>query len=57
MNPAAYTAVDKAEQEPAAADRLNHLAVREIARLCRQHHIFLVHISTDFVFSGRHCKP
>jgi dTDP-4-dehydrorhamnose reductase len=57
INAAAYTAVDKAEQEPAAADRINHTAVREIARLCRQHHIFLIHISTDFVFSGRHFKP
>jgi dTDP-4-dehydrorhamnose reductase len=57
INAAAYTAVDKAEQEPAAADRINHAAVLEIARLCRQNHIFLVHISTDFVFSGRHYKP
>ncbi len=57
INAAAYTDVDKAEQEPAAADRINHAAVLEIARLCRQHHIFMVHISTDFVFSGRHFKP
>jgi dTDP-4-dehydrorhamnose reductase len=57
INAAAYNAVDKAEQEPAAADRINHAAVLEIARLCRQNHIFLVHISTDFVFSGRHYKP
>ncbi|HKL00106.1 MAG TPA: dTDP-4-dehydrorhamnose reductase [Desulfotignum sp.] len=57
INAAAYTAVDKAETEPALADRINHLAVREIAGLCRTHNIRLVHISTDFVFSGNHCRP
>jgi dTDP-4-dehydrorhamnose reductase len=57
INAAAYTDVDKAEQEPAAADRLNHVAVLEIAELCRQNNIFLTHISTDFVFDGRHYKP
>ena len=57
INAAAYTAVDKAETEPALADRINHLAVREIAALCRKNRIRLVHISTDFVFSGRNHKP
>lgn len=57
INAAAYTAVDKAEQEPHLADRINHLAVQDMADLCRQHRIHLIHISTDFVFSGRHFKP
>jgi dTDP-4-dehydrorhamnose reductase len=57
INAAAYTAVDKAESEPEAADHINHLAVREIASLCRRHAIRLVHISTDFVFSGHRCRP
>ena len=57
INAAGYTAVDKAEQEPDLADRINHLAVRYIAEWCRQHQIRLIHISTDFVFSGRHFKP
>ncbi|MFO7911316.1 MAG: dTDP-4-dehydrorhamnose reductase [Desulfotignum sp.] len=57
INAAAYTAVDKAESEPALAERINHLAVREIAALCRRHRIRLVHISTDFVFSGKNHKP
>jgi dTDP-4-dehydrorhamnose reductase len=57
INAAGYTAVDKAEQEPDLADRINHLAVRYIAELCRQNQIRLVHISTDFIFSGRHFKP
>ena len=57
INAAAYTAVDKAESEPTLADRINHLAVREIATLCRKNRIRLVHISTDFVFSGQNHKP
>ncbi len=57
INAAAYTAVDKAESESALADRINHLAVREIAVLCRKNRIRLVHISTDFVFSGKNHKP
>jgi dTDP-4-dehydrorhamnose reductase len=57
INAAGYTAVDKAEQEPDLADRINHLAVRYIAELCRQNQIRLIHISTDFIFSGRHFKP
>jgi dTDP-4-dehydrorhamnose reductase len=57
INAAGYTAVDKAEQEPDPADRINHLAVRHIAELCRQNQIRLIHISTDYIFSGRHFKP
>jgi dTDP-4-dehydrorhamnose reductase len=57
INAAGYTAVDKAEQEPDLADRINHLAVRYIAEWCRQNQIRLIHISTDFIFSGRHFKP
>jgi dTDP-4-dehydrorhamnose reductase len=57
INAAAYTAVDKAEQEPELADRINHLAVQDMADLCSRHQIRLIHISTDFVFSGRHFKP
>jgi len=57
INAAGYTAVDQAEQEPDLADRINHLAVRYIAEWCRQHQIRLIHISTDFIFSGRHFKP
>lgn len=57
INAAAYTAVDKAEQEPDLADRINHLAVRDMVEFCRQFQIKLVHISTDFIFSGRHFKP
>ena len=57
INAAAYTAVDKAEQEKDLAYQINHNAVLEIAKLCRQYSIFQVQISTDFVFSGQNFKP
>jgi len=57
INAAAYTPVDKAEQEKDLAYRLNHKAVLEIAELCKKNKISLVHISTDFVFNGRNFKP
>lgn len=57
INAAAYTAVDKAEDESAQAFQVNCNAVAILARLCRDKKIRLVHISTDFVFSGEHFKP
>lgn len=57
INAAAYTAVDKAEEEKETADRINHTAVREIAGLCRQNNIRLIQISTDFVFNGKNHRP
>jgi dTDP-4-dehydrorhamnose reductase len=57
INAAAYTAVDKAEQERETADRINHTAVRQIAGLCRQNNTRLIQISTDFVFNGKAHRP
>lgn len=57
INAAAYTAVDKAEQEKDLAYRINYHAVHEIAEFCRKNTIFLVHISTDFIFNGQDFKP
>jgi dTDP-4-dehydrorhamnose reductase len=57
INAVAYTAVDKAEQEQDLAFRINHEAVREIAEICSQNAISLVHISTDFIFNGQSFKP
>lgn len=57
INAAAYTAVDKAEQEKDPAHKINHEAVFEIARLSKKNKIPMVHISTDFVFNGRNFKP
>jgi len=57
INAAAYTAVDKAEQEKALAYKINHTAVVLLAKIAREKGIKLVQISTDFVFSGQQHKP
>lgn len=57
INAAAYTAVDRAEQEKDLANRINYEAVLEIAKICQINEISLVQISTDFVFNGQSCKP
>ena len=57
LNCAAYTAVDKAESEPALANQVNHLALAEIANIAKQKKTKLIHLSTDYVFNGRNCLP
>jgi len=57
INCAAYTAVDKAEQEPDLANAINHLAVENLAKISKQQSISLIHISTDYVFDGTNHKP
>lgn len=57
INCAAYTAVDKAESEPAIADAINHLAVKQLAQIAKQREIVLIHVSTDYVFNGQSFKP
>lgn len=48
INCAAYTAVDRAEDEPVLAEAVNHLGARYLAR----HSKHIIHISTDYVFDG-----
>ena len=50
INCAAYNLVDRAEDEPDAAFRVNAFATRNLARWCAAHEIPLIHISTDYVF-------
>jgi dTDP-4-dehydrorhamnose reductase len=57
INCAAYTAVDKAEDEPEAALQLNRDGVAILSQLCREYTATLIHISTDFVFSGNSHLP
>ena len=52
INPAAYTAVDRAEDEPLLAMRVNGEAPGAIARWTAHHDVPLIHFSTDYVFSG-----
>jgi len=53
VNPAAYTAVDKAESEPGLAYAVNADAPGELAQAAAARGIPLVHFSTDYVFDGR----
>jgi dTDP-4-dehydrorhamnose reductase len=57
VNAAAYTAVDKAEDDVDMAYKLNRDAVRNLAEVSKAHDCLLVHISTDYVFSGECCHP
>ncbi len=53
VNAAAYTAVDRAEEEPELAYRVNAEAPGHIADACHSVGAALVHYSTDYVFNGR----
>lgn len=57
INAAAYTAVDKAEEEINLATQINTDSVVQIARICAKNNIKLIHISTDFVFDGQKNTP
>jgi len=57
INCAAYTAVDKAEEETEKANLVNGLGVRNLALACKELNISLIHISTDYVFDGSGSKP
>ncbi len=52
INCAAYTAVDKAEEEKDIANQVNHIAVEQIAQIAKKQQAKLIHISTDYVFDG-----
>ena len=54
---AAYTAVDKAEDEPDLAMAINAQAVKAIAEISRELDIKLIHVSTDYVFPGDGVEP
>ena len=57
INCAAYTAVDKAEEEVELANQVNHLAVKQLAEIAKVQQVKLIHISTDYVFDGKSDKP
>jgi dTDP-4-dehydrorhamnose reductase len=57
INCAAYTAVDKAEEQVVLANKVNCLAVANLAKLAKHKNIKLVHISTDYVFDGTNHRP
>ena len=57
VNCAAYTAVDKAEDDEPAAHRLNAVAPANLAEVAAARGAMLIHISTDYVFPGDGCVP
>jgi dTDP-4-dehydrorhamnose reductase len=57
VNGAAYTAVDAAENDEAAAQRANRDGPAALARLCAAAGIPLIHISTDYVYDGNKSSP
>lgn len=57
VNCAAYTNVDKAEEDEQAADLINHRAVAILATAAAKYGATLIHISTDYVFDGLSCVP
>lgn len=57
INCAAFTAVDNAENEKEKAYQVNVEGVKNIAEACRDNHVILVHVSSDFVFDGSSLTP
>ena len=57
VNPAAYTAVDKAESDNETAHQVNAIAPAAMAQWVRKNDALLVHYSTDYVFDGEKLEP
>ncbi|MEG3768555.1 dTDP-4-dehydrorhamnose reductase [Alteromonas sp. 14N.309.X.WAT.G.H12] len=57
INASAYTAVDKAESDEKAAALINTQGVANLASYCKKAGVFLVHVSTDYVFNGSKGSP
>ena len=57
VNCAAYTAVDRAESDDLMAARLNTQAVGYMAEVASRYNVRIIHISTDYVFSGDSSRP
>ena len=52
INCAAFTNVEEAEKKRELADLINHVSVDNLAKICSEQNIQLIHISTDFIFDG-----
>lgn len=57
INCAAYTAVDKAEENLKSSSELNSFAVKNLAKIAKSKNLKLIHISTDYVFNGNNYVP
>tara|TARA_B100001996_G_scaffold248156_1_gene192283 strand:+ start:1197 stop:2090 length:894 start_codon:yes stop_codon:yes gene_type:complete len=57
INCAALTDVDKAENQNKLVDLVNHCSVKNLAEICFENNVQLIHISSDYVFDGEKNKP
>lgn len=57
INCAAYTNVEQAEITPEIAYKINAESVKNLAEVCKEHDVVLIHISTDYVFDGTKRAP
>ena len=57
VNAAAYTAVDRAEDEENLAERINHHALTVLGAWAKRTQALVIHYSTDYVFDGRGTRP
>ena len=57
INCAAYTAVDKAEDDTELCQQINSKAVAELANIAKKQNAYFVHVSTDYVFNGKGYRP
>jgi dTDP-4-dehydrorhamnose reductase len=57
VNCAAYTNVDKAEDDKEKADLINHIGPKNLAEVSRDNNCILIHVSTDYVFDGTKNTP
>ena len=57
INCAAYTAVDRAEEDLLSADIINNIAVKNLAESSKKYDATMIQISTDFVFNGKKNTP
>ena len=57
INCAAFTDVEVAESKKDISDKINHIAVDNLSKICYENEIQLIHISTDFVFDGLKLSP
>ena len=57
INCAAYTAVDRAEDDAELARKVNVTATENLALSCQKHQATLIHVSTDYVFDGLGTRP
>jgi dTDP-4-dehydrorhamnose reductase len=57
INTAAYHRVDECEENPQKSYQVNSTAVRDLALICRELDLTLVHFSTDYVFDGKKKTP